>query len=237
MSRGHLARAAGGLVGAGGLVLALVAGACGGDGASTDGAAAEGASEAVCDKAAEFEEATAAVRGIASADEMQAAVDELEGVAAEAPQQMEDEFVALTRVLDRLVEAMRTAGDGSNAATITAMRKVLTPETAAEVEDASRNVEAFLEVECGIEDEAVGGGGPTAPPTSTPPGDPAALGAEPTLAPLATACHGGDMLSCDQLYFSSPAGSPFETYGNTCGGRTTIDEFCVDIYPPPESEE
>ena len=42
------------------------------------------------------------------------------------------------------------------------------------------------------------------------------------------------MLKCDELYFASPAGSPYEAYGNTCGQRTTVDEFCVDIYPPPE---
>ena len=74
------------------------------------------------------------------------------------------------------------------------------------------------------------------PPTSTAPGDPAALGADPALAPLASACHGGDMLKCDELYFSSPAGSPYEAYGNTCGQRTTVDEFCVDIYPPPDDD-
>ena len=91
-------------------VLAL--GACGGDdsdGAQADGESAGGASEAFCDKAADFEEATDAVGGIASADQMQAAVDQLAGVAAEAPNQMEDEFDALTGVLDRLVVAMRTS--------------------------------------------------------------------------------------------------------------------------------
>ena len=44
------------------------------------------------------------------------------------------------------------------------------------------------------------------------------------------------MLKCDELYFSSPAGSPYEAYGNTCGQRTTVDEFCVDIYPPPDDD-
>ena len=71
------------------------------------------------------------------------------------------------------------------------MQKVLTPETAAEVEDASQNVEAFLEVECGIEDEAVAGGEPSTPPTSVAPADPATRrrrpGARPAWPPPATA--------------------------------------------------
>jgi hypothetical protein len=215
----------------------LVLAACGGDDDADDaqsgGESAAGASEAFCDKAAEFQETTASVRGIASADEMQDAVDRLDGVAAEAPSQMDDEFAALTGVLEQLVVAMRSAEGGTNAATVEAMQKVLTPETAAEVEDASRNVEAFLEVECGIDDETIGDDTPATPPTSTAPGDPAALGADPALGPLATACHGGDMVKCDELYFASPPGSPYEAYGNTCGQRTTVDEFCVDIYPPP----
>lgn len=217
-------------------VAALALAACGGgsDGAGADGGSA-GASDEFCDRAADFQEATTAVRGIASAEEMQAAVDQLEDVAAEAPSQMDDEFSALIGVLDQLVVAMRSASSGSNADTIEAMRKVLTPETTAEVEDASRNVEAFLEVECDIPDEEVAGAGgaAAAPPTSTPAGDPAALGADPALGPLATACHDGDMASCDELYFASPSGSPYEAYGNTCGQRTTIDEYCVDLYPAP----
>jgi hypothetical protein len=215
----------------------LILGACGGDdddSSGSGGGSAEGASQAFCDKAVDFQEATASVRGIANADEMQSAVDQLDGVAAEAPSQMEDEFAALTGVLERLVEAMQSTESGSNAETIEAMQKVLTPETAAEVEDASRNVEAFLEVECGIEDEAVGSDAPTTPPTSTAPADPATVGTDPVLGPLATACHDGDMVKCDELYFASPTGSPYEAYGNTCGQRTAIDEYCVDIYPPPD---
>jgi hypothetical protein len=221
-------------------VTVLAGAGCGGDDDGGAGAAvdseAEGASEAFCGMAADFQEATASVPGIADADEMQQAVDQLDEVAAEAPQQMADEFAVLTGVLERLVMAMRSAGEGDAAATVDAMQKVLTPETAAQVEDASRNVEAFLEVECGIADEPAGGedaAEPESPPTSTAPGDPAALGNDPALAPLAAACHEGDMLKCDELYFAAPTGSPYETYGDTCGNRTRVDEFCVDVYPPP----
>jgi hypothetical protein len=219
----------------------LLSGAACGSDDDTSGSGSGGeqpaASQAFCDKASAFQEATTSVRGIASADDMQAAVDQLENVAAEAPSAVTDEFETLTGVLERLVTAMRTTQEGDNAATVAAMQKVLTPETASQVEDASRNVEAFLEVECGIgEDDAAdeATGTTETPPTSTAPADPAVLGADPALGQLATACHGGDMVKCDELYFAAPAGSPYEGYGNTCGQRTTIDQYCVDIYPPPD---
>ena len=232
--RTHVGRSA---VGAATVAVLALAACGGGDDDAEASGPGEGASSAFCDEAADFQEATSSVQGIATADDMQAAVDQLAGVAAEAPSQMEDEFDALTAVLERLVEAMRTTDGGSNAETIEAMQKVLTPETAAEVEDASQNVEAFLEVECGIEDEAVGDDEPSTPPTSIAPADPATVGADPVLGPLASACHGGDMVKCDELYFAAPTGSPYESYGNTCAQRTTVDEFCVDIYPPPDDAE
>ncbi len=219
----------------------LTGAACGDDdsaGSGSGDAQATGASDAFCDVAAEFQAATTSVRGIASADEMQASLDQLDDVAAEAPDAMADEFDTLTGVLERLMTAMRATEDGDNAATVEAMQKVLTPETAEEAENASRNVEAFLEVECGIDGDASAADNETGttetPPTSTAPADPDALGTDPTLDPLATACHDGDMVTCDELYFASPADSPYEAYGNTCGQRTTLDEYCVDIYPPPD---
>lgn len=241
-------RVAAGRVGALVAVAALLTGACGGDDSGGGGGDAAGAagdepaavSSAFCEKAAAFDETTSSVRGIATADQMQEAVDELAGVADEAPEQLTDEFDLLTGTLERLVTAMRTTEDGDHAATIAAMQKVLTPETAGEVDEASRTVEAYLDVTCGMgddEDAAADGDDRTdttaAPPTSSAPGDPAALGADPELGALATACHGGDMVKCDELYFASPTGSPYETYGDTCGGRTTVDAFCVDTYPPP----
>ena len=221
--------------------LLLCAGACGGDGEESGGGSDGGAggeqaadaSAAFCDRAAAFQEATSAVEGIATADEMQAAVDQLDEVAAEAPASMDDEFATLGGVLERLVTAMRTTEGQDVAATVAAMQKVLTPETAGEVEDASRNVEAFLDVGCGIDDDAGAATDTTGtPPTSAAPGDPAAVGTDPALGPLATACHGGDMVKCDELYFASPSGSPYEAYGNTCGQRTTVEGFCVDLYAP-----
>lgn len=36
---------------------------------------------------------------------------------------------------------------------------------------------------------------------------------------LYDACTGGDAEACDELYWSSPVGSAYEAYGNTCGDR------------------
>lgn len=57
------------------------------------------------------------------------------------------------------------------------------------------------------------GGGP---PPGEAPGD---LGDEAVLDELAGQCFTGDMAACDDLYFESPLGSDYETYGSTCGGR------------------
>ena len=46
-------------------------------------------------------------------------------------------------------------------------------------------------------------------------GDDAALDA------LFDSCRDGDGAACDELYFTSPFGSRYEAYGNTCGGRFT----------------
>ena len=42
------------------------------------------------------------------------------------------------------------------------------------------------------------------------------------------ACKAGDMASCDELYYSSEAGSDYSQYGLTCGGRTDGSADCVD---------
>lgn len=36
---------------------------------------------------------------------------------------------------------------------------------------------------------------------------------------LASECHGGNMVACDDLYWEAPRGSDHEIYGITCGGR------------------
>ncbi|MGY6500536.1 MAG: DUF2510 domain-containing protein [Acidimicrobiales bacterium] len=44
-------------------------------------------------------------------------------------------------------------------------------------------------------------------------------GDDPALDALWDACEGGDFDACDDLYFSAPLGSGYETFGDTCGGR------------------
>jgi hypothetical protein len=47
----------------------------------------------------------------------------------------------------------------------------------------------------------------------------------------ASACQGGDMVACDDLFRSSDSGSIDEAYGGLCGGRVEdTDAFCVDIF-------
>lgn len=58
-------------------------------------------------------------------------------------------------------------------------------------------------------------GGSIPPPTEEPEG----LGGDPQLDALAQACYEGELGACDELYRASPAGSDYETYGDTCAGR------------------
>jgi hypothetical protein len=47
----------------------------------------------------------------------------------------------------------------------------------------------------------------------------------------ATACFGGDMVACDELFNTSASGSLDETYGALCAGRVeNTQAFCVDIF-------
>jgi hypothetical protein len=73
---------------------------------------------------------------------------------------------------------------------------------------------AFFEIfdTCGIDPSDFDGGGGF---TGT--GD--TYGDDPELDALWDACAGGDMESCDDLYFQSPFNSGYETFGDTCGGR------------------
>jgi hypothetical protein len=69
-------------------------------------------------------------------------------------------------------------------------------------------------------------------PTSTevggdavPPDD---LGGDPVLDSLAQSCFDGDLVACDHLFLQSPVDSPYEEYGDTCGGRQAAGtgRFC-----------
>lgn len=66
---------------------------------------------------------------------------------------------------------------------------------------------------------------PTVAPT-TPAADPAPVvgngppGTDPELDALWTSCAGGDMAACDELYWNSGVGTPYEDFAKTCGGIT-----------------
>ncbi len=49
-------------------------------------------------------------------------------------------------------------------------------------------------------------------------------GDDPELDRLWDACAGGDGAACDELYFTSPIGSVYEEFGNTCGLRFALDD-------------
>jgi hypothetical protein len=68
-------------------------------------------------------------------------------------------------------------------------------------------------------------------PTTSPPSDPAGLGADAELDGYAQACHDGQLLACDDLRAVSPSGSGYEQYGMTCGGRVkAFDVYtCTDL--------
>ena len=75
-----------------------------------------------------------------------------------------------------------------------------------------------------------GTGEPADPPA---PGDAAY---EPQFAGPAAECRDGDMAACDDLYFGTPLGHPYETYGSTCGGRLDEDTWggCVAAFGPTD---
>lgn len=53
-----------------------------------------------------------------------------------------------------------------------------------------------------------------------------AYGDNPELDALWDACADGDMAACDELYLTSERDSEYETFGDTCGGRTDGTTFC-----------
>lgn len=53
-----------------------------------------------------------------------------------------------------------------------------------------------------------------------------AYGDDPALDAQWDACAAGDMAACDSLYLDSPAGSEYESFGETCGGTTDGAFLC-----------
>ena len=63
---------------------------------------------------------------------------------------------------------------------------------------------------------------------------PTGLGTDPTMDVLAQSCYAGDMQACDDLYYTSPIGSAYESFAETCAGRTAepIAGLCVATFTP-----
>lgn len=64
-------------------------------------------------------------------------------------------------------------------------------------------------------------------------------GSDDALDRLYDQCADGDMAACDELYMSSPFGSDYEEFGDTCGNRQAAGEsFCdVDAFAPSDNED
>jgi hypothetical protein len=56
------------------------------------------------------------------------------------------------------------------------------------------------------------------------------VGDDATLNRLWTDCGEGDLAACDELFWTSPLGSEYETFGFTCGGRGRGLPDCVTEY-------
>lgn len=66
----------------------------------------------------------------------------------------------------------------------------------------------------------------TSSPTEVPPSPDSSV----DVTELYTNCANGDMYSCDDLYVISPAGSNYEAFGATCGGRFEWqDGWCSEL--------
>lgn len=72
------------------------------------------------------------------------------------------------------------------------------------------------------------------PTAGLPPGvPPQDLGNDRALDALAQDCYDGNMTDCDELYDASPAGSPYEVYGDTCAQRQPANTglLCTSVFP------
>jgi hypothetical protein len=55
-------------------------------------------------------------------------------------------------------------------------------------------------------------------------------GDDPDLDRFWNDCQAGAMTACDSLYLSAPAGTDYELYGATCGGRNDVQGYCTELY-------
>ena len=78
---------------------------------------------------------------------------------------------------------------------------------------------------------SAGGTSPSDQPVDT-------YGSDPTLDALWDDCAEGDGAACDYLYFRSPIGSDYESFGDTCGRRFESSiELCEETLGGEPAEE
>jgi hypothetical protein len=80
-----------------------------------------------------------------------------------------------------------------------------------------------------------GGGAAPGPPGPIPSGSVDDCGSlNPDCEQYLQPCHDGDMVACDDLYWSTGIDNPYETYGFTCGGRSQerMSGQCEAIFGP-----
>lgn len=75
-----------------------------------------------------------------------------------------------------------------------------------------------------------GGPGATTPSSVVVDASAQSYGDDPQLDRLYDACRGGDFGACDELYLSSPFGSEYERFADTCGGRNEPQGYCEELY-------
>jgi hypothetical protein len=71
-----------------------------------------------------------------------------------------------------------------------------------------------------------GSGATDEPTTDGTSGEADGYGDDPALDALWDDCQAGDMGACDELFFTSPSGSQYEEFGDTCGNRTSGGLIC-----------
>lgn len=71
-----------------------------------------------------------------------------------------------------------------------------------------------------------------APSSASAPAPWGSYGSDTGLDGLWDLCAGGDMVSCDDLYWLSPVGSAYEAFGSTCGQTTESLYGECDLYDP-----
>lgn len=86
---------------------------------------------------------------------------------------------------------------------------------------------------CNIDESAFGGTTDTtegSTDTTDGSGEEGSYGSDPEFDALYDDCKDGDYAACDELFFSSPTGSEYEAFGDTCGERNEPSGECVALY-------